>query len=252
MIAVPAITTSPMDMTAQEPATPAGRGDGLDFRLILLGYAMPWIGAPECIDLGFANHSSGKEPHEDPVARPAVVSNCSAPKRPFGRAPLLPHGECESTLPGVAEVGSEPAVSAVVEGEISTVPEGGEEGPHSPKRARSSHSSTEAAKTQEGAKPPAMSQVSPPPVSPVEAVEVTSSPSPQASSVKAVEATSSPSAQVSSVKAVEATSFSSAQVSPVETAPITALPSPPLASPDSAWFAPTHQNESGSLLPPLV
>ena len=209
-----------MDMTAQEPAIPENRGDGLDFRRILLGHVMPWIGAPEGIDLGFANHNSGKESHEDTVARPAVVSDRSAPKRPSGRAVFFPKGEGENVAPALVEVGSAPVVSAVVEGEISALPEGGEEGPHLPGRAGSAHSSAEAAKTQEGTKPPAVSQVSPPPVSPV--------------------------------TAVEATSLPSAQVSPVETTPITSLPSPPLTSPDSAWFAPTPHSESGSFPPPLA
>jgi len=220
MTTVRAITTSPMDITPQEPATLEGGGDGPDFRLVLLGHVMAWVGAPECIDLGFATRNSGKELDEDSVARPAVVSHCSAPKRPSGRAYFFPKGAGGEAAPDFSEVGSRPVVSAVVEGEIPVVSDSDEKGPNASERDRSSLLSPDAGKTQDGEKLPAISQVSPPRVSPVEGVE--------------------------------ATSFPSLQVSSVETAHVTSFPSPPLASPDSAWFAPTLQSESGSLLPPLA
>jgi len=220
MTTVPAITTSPMDITLQAPATPKEGEDGPDFGLVLLGHVMAWIGAPECIDLGFATRNSGKELDEDSVARPAVVSHCSAPKRPSGRACLFPKGGGGDAAPDFSEVGSRPVVSAVVEGEIPVVSDSDEKGPNASERDRSALLSPDAGKTQDGEKLPAISQVSLPPVSPVEGVEATSFPSPQVSSV--------------------------------ETAHVTSSPSPPLASPDSAWFAPTLQSESGSLLPPLA
>ena len=204
MIALREIPASPVEIAPQELATPEHGGAAADFWFVLLGQLRPSADTEQCFDLGFADYQSGNESSEGQTARPSVVSHCSAPKRPLGRASLWRGGERERPSSGGAGADPKSVAAAAVQEALRALPEGGDRNPDVWEPNRGPRLLPDGEERQHGTSAPAVSPESP------------------------------------------------LSLSQVVLAEIRVGLSPPLTSPDSAWFAPTLDTEPGSLMPPLA